>query len=110
MYMGGVAPTSSDICEDDLEIQRTLNKLNSRNYAAERQKNRLLVQQLTGGQIFTINYKKGQTQLEKIRQQREQAIDESNAEEQKKINVLNKYLNGYCEMLAAATIPDPCNI
>jgi len=41
------------------ESKKTINRLNARNYALERQKNRQMVKKLNGGQVFTINYKKG---------------------------------------------------
>lgn len=60
--------------EPDADLQRllavarkTVNRLNSRNYALERQRNRKQVQELANKQVFTINYKKGSTQIEKLR-------------------------------------------
>jgi|LakMenEpi03Aug12_release.lakeMendotaPanAssembly.Ray.scaffolds.fasta_scaffold978429_1 hypothetical protein len=73
-----------------------------------------MISKLSGNQVFTSLFRKGNTELEKIRcevdRTKLETLGIGKNEDNLQISLLNDYLNGYAEKIARATITDPSSI
>lgn len=73
-----------------------------------------MINKLSGQQVFTSFFKKGNTELERIRcevdRTKLETLGDGKNEDNLQISLLNDYLNAYSEKIARATISDPSSI